>query len=244
MSRPDHEVLAMPSVDGPTSSTESLAPDGEHRRPHRPRAARAARGAAAATFSTFVALASHVLAGGAVPGLLGVVVPLVFATSSCIALAGLRRSWVRLSVSVALSQLLFHTLFVIGAASTATVVGGGVDHGAHAGHAVDPTIVVTGAAGGAVAHAGHAGVWMWCAHAVAAAVTVLALQRGETVLTRLGQLAGRLVAVLLLPVGRLLVLPTHPRTALSSVEGAWTPSPLPVVATGMVRRGPPALSSV
>ena len=49
------------------------------------RPARLGRGALAAAFSTFVALASHVLAGGAMPGLLGVLVPLVFATSASIA---------------------------------------------------------------------------------------------------------------------------------------------------------------
>lgn len=227
MSRPDHEVLEAPVVDP------------ARRRPH---AARAARGAVVAAFSTFVALASHVLAGGAVPGLLGIVVPLVFATSTCIALAGLRRSWLRLSVSVALSQLLFHTLFVVGAASTSTVtvVGGGT--GGHAGHGADATLMVMGSAGSSMSHASHAGASMWVAHAVAALVTVVTLQRGEAVLTRFARLAGRLVAVLFLPVVRLLVLPSHPRTALSSVEGSWVPSPLPVVSTGTVRRGPPALS--
>lgn len=227
MSRPDREVR----------STPALVPS-----QRRPGSARAARGAVAATFATFVALASHVLAGGAVPGMLGIVVPLVFATSSCIALAGLRLSWVRLSVSVALSQLLFHSLFVIGAASAASVaVVDGADHSGHAGHGADPTIMIMGSTGASAAHGAHTGGSMWAAHALAALVTVVTLQRGEAVLTRLTRHAARLASVLLLPAVRLLVLPLHPQAALSDAEG-WTPAPLPVAATGRVRRGPPALS--
>ena len=208
------------------------------------RPARLGRGALAAAFSTFVALASHVLAGGAMPGLLGVLVPLVFATSASIALAGLRRSWLRLSVSVALSQLLFHTLFVVGAASSATVavVGGA---GPHAGHGVDPVVLTVGSAAGSATHAGHAGhggLWMMLAHAAAAALTVVTLRRGEIVLARLTGLADRLVSFLLLPVVRLSVLPAHPRAALSGDEGVWVPAPLSVVRSCVVRRGPPALA--
>lgn len=225
------EVLEVPAVDPTTSG-----------RPRAERTARATRGLAAAGFSTFVALASHVLAGGEVPGLLGIVVPLVFATSACIALAGLRRSWLRLSVSVALSQVLFHTLFVVGAAGTSTVVAG--TGGAHAGHGAEPMVMTVGSAGSSMAHAGHSGAWMWFAHAVAALVTVVTLRQGEAVLARFAELADRLVAVLFLPVVRLLVLPTHPRAALTDVEGVWTPSPLPVVTTGTVRRGPPVPSYV
>ena len=223
------EVLEAPAVDPSTSG-----------RPRAERAARASRGLAAAGFSTFVALASHVLAGGEVPGLLGIVVPLVFATSTCIALAGLRRSWLRLSVSVVISQVLFHTLFVIGAAGTATVVTG--TGGAHAGHGAEPMVMAVGSSGSSMVHAGHSGAWMWFAHAVAALVTVVTLRQGEAVLARFAELADRLVAVLFLPVVRLLVLPTQPRAALTGVEGVWTPSPLPVVTTGTVRRGPPVPS--
>lgn len=225
MTRPDHDVLVASSA---SSSQRTV------------RASRAARGALAAVFSTFIALASHVLAGGDVPGPLGIVVPLVFATSSCVALAGLRKSWLRLSVSVGLSQLLFHTLFVIGASSSMSVTGGG--SGGHAGHGADQALMIVGSAGTSMAHGSHTGAGMMAAHAVAALVTVITLQRGEAVLNRLLGLAGRLVAVLLVPAVRLLVLPVHPRSALSSLEGSWTPAPLPVVTTGTVRRGPPALS--
>lgn len=226
------EVLSPALVDPPATGRSTAE-----------RTARATRGLAAAGFSTVVALASHVLAGGDLPSLLGVLVPLVFATSACVALAGLARSWLRLSVSVALSQVLFHTLFVIGAAGTSTaVVGAG--GGTHAGHGAEPTVLALGSTGSAMAHAGHSGAWMWVAHAAAALVTVVTLHRGEAVLARLTELADRLVAVLFVPVTRLLVLVPHPRTALTSGEGTWAPSPLPVVATSTVRRGPPVLSTV
>lgn len=208
------------------------------------RSARLSRGFLAAAFSTVVALGSHVLAGGSMPGLLGIVVPLVFATSASITLAGLRRSWLRLSVSVALSQLLFHTLFVVGASSAATVVGG---TGAHAGHGADPVLVGLGAAAGSATHAGHAGhagPWMMLAHAAAAAVTVVTLRRGEVVLARLTSLADSIVSVFFLPVARLLVLPAHPRAALSGDEGVWVPAPLSAIASSVVRRGPPVLALV
>jgi len=223
MTRSDCDVLSVSSASSPQ------------------RIVRVSRGVLAAVFSTFIALASHVLAGGDVPGLLGIVVPLVFATSSCIALAGLRKSWLRLSVSVGLSQLLFHTLFVIGASSSMSVtVSGG--SGGHAGHGADQALMIVGTAGTSMSHGSHPAAGMMAAHGAAALITVVTLQRGEAVLNRLLRLTGRLVAVLLVPVVHVLVLPVHPLSALSSLEGSWRPSPLPVVATGTVRRGPPALS--
>lgn len=210
------------------------------------RSARLGRGFLAAAFSTVVALGSHVLAGGAMPGLLGIVVPLVFATSASITLAGLRRSWLRLSVSVALSQLLFHTLFVVGASSAATVaVVGGT--GPHAGHGVDPVLMTLGSAADSASHAGHAGhagPWMMLAHAAAAVVTVVTLRRGEVVLARLTSLADSIFSVFVVPVVRLLVLPAHPQAALSGDEGVWVPAPLSAVASSVVRRGPPVLALV
>lgn len=78
-----------------------------------------ARGSAAAALATAVALCSHVLAGGAVPHLLGVVVPFALAVPACTLLAQWRPALPRLGSSVAVSQLLFHTLFSLGAAPAA-----------------------------------------------------------------------------------------------------------------------------
>ena len=93
------------------------------------RSARALRGALAAIVSTFVALLSHVAGGGEVPGLLGILVPLVLATAVCVPLAGRRLSVIRVSASVIASQVLFHALFVLGSAGNASASSAGSSAG-------------------------------------------------------------------------------------------------------------------
>ena len=152
------------------------------------RSSRVVRGAAAAVLSTAVALGSHLLAGAEVPGVLGVLVPLVFAVSVCTVLAGVRLSALRLSLSVAVSQVLFHTLFVLGTvpAGASAVVRAG--HDSHAAHEGTVLVSVVGGSGGP-GHAAHASVGMWLAHAGAAALTVFTLHRGERLLAQLRRLA-------------------------------------------------------
>lgn len=210
----------------------------------RARVARVNRGLLAATFSTFVALVSHVLAGGAVPGVAGIATPVIFATSACALLAELRFSWLRLSVSVAVSQVLFHTLFVVGTAPSGTVsvtggVGGATSHAGHGGH---PTMTIVGASGDAMSHAGHSGGWMWLAHVAAAAVTVVALQRGEVVLSRLKASIEQIVVLFVPPVACLLHVPVQRRPMVADARGVWVPLRRSVVSSGTVRRGPPAAS--
>jgi hypothetical protein len=192
---------------------------------------RAARALAASGVATFTALMSHLLAGGAVPGALGIVVPLVLATPICLVLAPVRLTWLRLSVSVAVSQLLFHTLFSLGAAGAGSAPTSSVhEHGGG---------VALGLSDGAPAHAGHASASMWLAHAGAALVTVLVLRHGESALSRVAQAlvrAGRRftrVRVLAPP-----VLP-HVAAARSRDERAWCPSARVLTSTSVVRRGPP-----
>ena len=48
------------------------------------RSARATRGVIAATFATLVALISHVAGGGAVPGPIGVIAPLILSIAICV----------------------------------------------------------------------------------------------------------------------------------------------------------------
>ncbi|MET0304210.1 MAG: hypothetical protein ABW040_09175, partial [Microbacteriaceae bacterium] len=105
------------------------------------RGARLARAAVAASIATLTALVSHVIAGGAVPQLIGVAVPLVLSLLVCLVLVGRRLSLIGLSLSVAGSQLLFHLLFVLGAGSTTVSSSGDAAHAIPAGHA---------------GHAGHA----------------------------------------------------------------------------------------
>ncbi|WP_423923190.1 hypothetical protein ACPEEZ_04375 [Frigoribacterium sp. 2-23] len=155
--------------------------------------ARFARGWFVAVASVIVASVSHVCGGGMDPGDLGVVLSLAFAVPLCIALSGRRLSIVRLAVSVALSQVVFHLLFSLGAST------GGV--GATGGH--HEALVVT-ADGTATTVMDMPTAAMTIAHAVAAVLTIAALHRGDVALQALARLAGgRLtVARLLLAVVR------------------------------------------
>lgn len=132
-----------------------------------PRATRAVRGSVAASVATFVALLSHVAAGGAVPGPLGIAVPWILSLAVCTVLAGRTLSLVRLAPAVAISQVLFHTLFVVG-----TVPRGDVVTTAHHGATVVATH--TPITAGAAPHAA-----MWVSHLIAAALTVAFIHSGE-----------------------------------------------------------------
>lgn len=136
------------------------------------------RGSAAATVAIFAALAGHVSSGGAMPGALGVVVPWILSLTVCVLLAGRRLSVIRLSASVAISQALFHVLFVLGAIEPSMAMGGHV-HGTAPlplADAILPAAIVPDAA-------------MWLGHLVAAVVTVATLHRGERLLLALRDLA-------------------------------------------------------
>lgn len=139
---------------------------------------RTVRGAVAGSVATLAALLSHLLGGGTVPAWYGIVVPWALSLLVCAVLAGRHLSPWRLAVSVALGQALFHALFAAGAPATSGRYDGG--HGAdgvrHA-HG-EPSADLT--------------MWLW--HLVAAAVTVVALYRGERLLLRLRELAGEAVS--------------------------------------------------
>lgn len=136
------------------------------------------RAFAAATFATHIALLSHVLAGGELPGLLGIVAPWLLSLMVCVLLAGRKLSLIRLSVSVVVSQLLFHSLFVLGSFDLTTSV-------AHV-HGAQLPLVVPGMTDALVAD----GV-MWVGHALAAAITVATLYRAEVLLLALRRILVR-----------------------------------------------------
>lgn len=136
------------------------------------------RGFAASAVAIFVALAGHVTAGGAMPGPLGIVVPWMLSFMVCVLLAGRKLSATRLSISVAVSQFLFHVLFVLGTVTPSGVVSPHV-HGA-------PLVLP---AGTAIPEAVVADGTMWIGHLFAAAVTIVALHRGERLLVGLRDLA-------------------------------------------------------
>lgn len=212
--------------------------------PTPPRRLRDARGPVVASVATAAALLSHLLGGGAMPGWLGIVVPGVLSLTVCTALAARRLSLWRTTASVALSQVLFHTLFVLGAPAGPGPSGApghqgasGVPHGPH--EQLPPS------SGGSPFELISADVTMWCWHGVGAAVTVAALYCGERVLSRLRELAGDLAGWLR---GRLTVpadvaapFPVVRLTAPDWFTGSFPARP---EVSESRRRGPPAAPAI
>lgn len=197
------------------------------------RAIRTLRGLVAATLSTFVALLAHIAGGGQMPGAVGVIVPLVLSVFVCVLLSGRRLALWRQSISVALSQFLFHGLFILG---TTTSAGVSTGSSAHAGHSI--TMVMTSPG---MSHGGPDSIWMWVAHAGAAISTVAALHRGETTVSALLALTGYVLARF----ARTLPLPVeYPARQASTGLSLWLehrPTPLGVFASVTSHRGPPIL---
>ncbi|ROS59472.1 hypothetical protein EDF38_2321 [Frigoribacterium sp. PhB160] len=203
-----------------------------------PRWTRFLRGWLTAGFSVVVAATSHVAGGGAAPGLLGVVLALAVAVPVSVALAGRRVRLAGLIPSVAVSQLAFHLLFSLGAASSA-------GHASASGGHHTPLVVsvaggATGAAGtGIDAMAMSAGL-MWAAHALAAVLTVVGIRWGAACLERLLRLAARRLAVVRLLLGA--ALRPAPEARVRSIRSVPSLAPTPLrFLTARPRRGPPRL---
>lgn len=158
------------------------------------RQARVGKAFLVAALSTLIALVSHVLAGGAVPEAPGVLVPLVLSVFVCLPLSGRVLSLPRLVISVLLSQLLFHWLFVLDASSPGVLLVEDAPAG-HAGHHTQ-TITMLHSGTEMASHMDHSGGWMWVGHGIAAAITILLIRRGEAALVGLWQLAMLLVRTL------------------------------------------------
>lgn len=169
------------------------------------------------------------------PGPLGIVVPLVFSTLVCVLLAGRRLSLLRLSLSVAVSQVLFHTLFILGAAqgvTTMPMTGGHLSHGAPV--SIDASAVP-------MMHDGHAGAGMWLAHVIAGLVTIAALYRAETLLSTAAAVKELVLARLVPAALAALASPVRTtRVTMHSDEPGLRP--LGVYPETTALRGPPALS--
>ncbi|PRB10713.1 hypothetical protein CQ047_06295 [Microbacterium sp. MYb72] len=158
------------------------------------------RGFAASSLAIFAALAGHLTGGGTMPGPLGILVPWLLSLMVCVLLAGRRLSVVRLSLSVAISQLLFHVLFVLGTITPTGAVGGHV-------HGAPLQLSPTDGLSAAVAADGL----MWFGHAIAAVVTILALHRGERLLLGLRERAELSIRWLRRRVDALVAMPAPPR---------------------------------
>lgn len=185
------------------------------------RGARVARGGIAAAVATFVAAFSHTLAGGVGPSVFGLGASLVISVAVCTVLAGRTLSIARLTASVAVSQLLFHSLFSgLGAPVVASQN--------MASHDMAAMVV------DAPTHL-HAEPEMWAAHSVAALVTVLALRFGERAFWGLADTARLLLARLLFAPVLLFVAPRTPRAA----DRRFLPRDLALLLSPMRHRGPP-----
>lgn len=180
--------------------------------------------------ATWAALLSHVAAGGQMPGWLGITVPLILSIAVCTALAGRRLSLGRLAPAVAASQVLFHTLFVLGAVTPSGAT--------HAHHLLPMTDAVASTA------SMPADPLMWVMHGVAALLTVAVLHRGERAAQRLlavaadlAQWARRRILAAVLPLGAVdrPTLPTAPGVA---------PVLRSVVLRVPARRGPPRARTI
>lgn len=195
------------------------------------------RGSSAAGVATFAALFSHVIGGGAMPGLLGIVVPLLLSLMLCILLAGRKLSLTRLSVSVVASQTLFHTLFVLGTPSTGTVQQSGMPAGHHHGHGTMQMPLITEHTMTLV----HGDLTMWVSHFIGAAITVFFLYRGEQAIHRLRALAEQFVEWLRhrLAVPMRLPIASAPAGVRIAETSGWTVLSQ-LHASTLSRRGPPA----
>ncbi len=178
--------------------------------------ARVARGWAAAVFATVVAALSHVLAGGEAPTVFGLGASLLLSTVLCTALTGRTLSIVRLTVSMAASQVMFHSLF----SSLGTPVA--------VGHHGTDTVMLADVAS-------HAHSTMWLAHAAAGAITILAFRYAEVAFWGLAATARLFLARLLA-----FVAPV-PATPCTPIFPSREPVLLPLreLLSPMRHRGPP-----
>lgn len=199
------------------------------------RSIRVVRGLVAAAFATFVALFSHIIGGGATPGALGIVVPLVFSAFICVLLAGRRLSFFRLALSVAVSQFLFHTLFMLG---TVQGVGSSAAVSNHASHGM-PVVLDTAVA--PISHSAHTGAGMWVAHGVAGLLTVAVIHWAEKLLAAVVAVKEFVLRRLVPAAATVATAPVWPsRFSLPGQE--YSLAPLGVYPATLALRGPPALT--
>ncbi|WME22699.1 hypothetical protein [Brachybacterium sp. GU-2] len=216
---------------------------------------RLVRGGTAASIATAVALGGHLAGGGAMPAWLGILVPWWLAVAVCTLLAGTQFSLARMGVAVLASQALFHGLFSAGTPgdpgrALVDPPGSHLGHGAgHAGHGNGGVAGhgALGSGGEGVAsvadhalHGSHSDLRMLLLHVLAATVTAVLLQHGESVLMRCARLALSVLAVLAHPPLLLLItllVPERPARPLPAAPHLLHAQR--AVLTPQLRRGPP-----
>jgi len=186
---------------------------------------------------TAVSLLSHVLAGGPVPGLLNVALPLSLSVLLCTVLGGRRLTLIRLIIMVAASQMLFHLMFSMGSGHASMVEPGPGSHGAHE---MSMILDLPQASTASMSH--HGGVSMIVAHIIAGIATVLFVHRGDELLATLAGL------VAIFSWSRFWVLLDHscqpavPQAAVPDYEEPRT-FLISVYPSSVIRRGPPAVAT-
>jgi hypothetical protein len=198
--------------------------------------ARFARGWLAAGFATFVAAFFHAASGGDAPSTAGVSLALAFSGIACIALAGRRLSVWRLTVSVVLSQFLFHALFGLGHGTGTGTGTAGVGH-SHLMHIDIGTLV--GPETGHTHSMPPTDPWMWAGHAIAALVTIAALRYGELAFWSLYRIA-RIGLARLIVAPALVPLDTA-QAAPAAARGGRVVRDLGILIGRMRHRGPPSV---
>lgn len=135
-------------------------------------AARLTRGLLVAATATFLASASHAIAGGSV-ALAPVVLAMTLGTLVCVMLAGSRLTLPRVVLGVAVSQMIFHSLFTLFASGGSLPAGSGAGH-SHALIASPPV------AGTAMGGGDQLGSVMALSHVAAGLITIALVRYGES----------------------------------------------------------------
>ncbi|WP_146086443.1 hypothetical protein [Rathayibacter sp. AY1D1] len=196
------------------------------------RGARVARGVAAALAATATAAASHTLAGAETPAPAVLALAAAFAVVVCVLLSGRRPSLPRLTLSVLLSQIAYHGLFLITGSGGEVSVVGTTGTGAHF-HDGSTIELIAGGGG----HAAHAPL-MLVAHLAAAAFTIAAFRYGERLFWTLGAGLQRVV-VRIVARASAVALPSAPGVSMTGTHEPRAPRSLDAVLSILRHRGPP-----
>ncbi|WP_344781223.1 hypothetical protein [Microbacterium kribbense] len=156
-----------------------------------PRQLRALRGVSASVVTTLVAATAHTIGGAGAPSVLLVAIAATLAAPIAVAVIGRRPSLARTALAVLAAQVVFHTAFALFGDAGAVRYTTDAAAGMHAMH-MGALVAVAGGSGAPLA-ALFRSAPMLAAHGVAAAVTIVALHRGEWMLQALGRGIRRLV---------------------------------------------------
>jgi len=186
---------------------------------------------------TFVSLLSHVLAGGAVPGVLNIALPLSLSLLVCTGLSGRHFTLLRLAIMVAISQMLFHLMFSMGSDHASMAQPRPGDFGAHG-----MNMILELPRDSALPMPGHGDASMIIAHVIAGIATVLFVHRGDELMT---SLAGLMALCRWTRFWVLLAYSHQPPAPLTAPPGWEEPRActLAVYSTSVIRRGPPLVAT-